>query len=93
MNPSEQFSLIDKFVLIDEEIKRLEVRREQLKQQIIALGEGGHAGSEGAATVSLQSRRTFKADKAKAFLTDEQFDSCYEVGSSIVVRVTRFNKE
>lgn len=93
MNQSEQYSLVDKLVLIDEEIKKLEKRREELKQQVIALGEGGHPGRVGAVTVSLQNRRNFKSDKAKAFMTEEQFNSCYETGSSIVVRITQFNKE
>lgn len=93
MNQSEQYTLVDKLVLIDEEIKRLEKRREELKQQVIALGEGGHPGRVGAVTVSLQNRRSFKSDKAKSFMTEEQFASCYESGSSIVCRITSFNKE
>jgi len=92
MDTKQSYSLIDKFVLIDEEIKSLEKRKEELKQQVIALGEGGHPGHKGAVTVSLQNRKSFKADKAKQFMTEAQFESCYETDSSIVVRITRFNQ-
>lgn len=90
---SEIFSTVDKLVAIDAEIKKLEARRDELKQQVIALGEGGHPGRLGAVTVALQSRKSFKVDKAKAFMTEDQFLSCYETGSSIVVRITQFNRE
>jgi hypothetical protein len=89
----DSYSLVDKLVLIDEEIKRLEKRRDELKQAVIAMEEGGHPGHEGAVTVTLQSRKNFKSDKAKAFMTEEQFNSCYETDSSIVCRITRFNRE
>lgn len=92
MTQEQTFSLVDKLVLIDEEIKTLEKRREELKKQVIAMGEGGHPGHVGAVTVSLQNRKSFKAEKAKPFLTGEQFESCYETGSSIVVRITKFNQ-
>ena len=93
MDAQTTYSVVDKLVLLDAEIKKLEKRREELKQQVIAMGEGGHPGHMGAVTVTLQSRKSFKSDKAKAFMTAEQFESCYETGSSIVVRVTQFNRE
>ena len=93
MDAKQTYSLIDKLVLLDEEIKSLEKRKEELKQQVIALGEGAHPGHEGSVSVALQSRKSFKSEKAKKFLTEEQFESCYETGSSIVVRITRFNRD
>lgn len=93
METQKTYSLIDKLVLLDEEIKSLEKRKEELKAQVIALGEGAHPGHEGSVSIALQNRKTFKSDKAKVFLTEEQFQSCYETGASIVVRITRFNRE
>lgn len=93
MNAKELYQLVDDLVSIDVEIKKLETRKEMLKQQVISLGEGAHPGHYGFINVGLQSRRTFKPEKAKQFLTDDQFDSCYETGSSIVVRITKFNRE
>lgn len=89
----ENYSAVDKLILIDVEIKKLEKRRDELKQQVIAMGEGGHPGHVGAVTVTLQSRKMFKADKAKKFMSEEDFESCYETGSSIVCRITQFNRE
>lgn len=93
MDQSQQFSLIDKFVLLDAEIKRLEKRRDELKEQVVALGEGNHGGHEGAVSVSLQNRKNLSKDKVAALITPEQLESCYTVSGSIVVRVTKFDKE
>ena len=92
MDQSAQFTLIDKYVLLDAEIKRLEKRRDELKEQLIALGEGNHGGHEGSVSVSLQNRKNLSKDKVAALITPEQLESCYSTGSSIVVRVTKFDK-
>ena len=93
MDQTQQFSLIDKLVLIDAEIKKLEKRKEELKQDVIALGEGTHAGHAGSVTVALQNRRNLSKDLVAKLITPEALESCYTTGSSIVVRVTLFEKE
>ena len=93
MDQATQYSMIDKYVLIDQEIKRLEKRRDELKQQVIALGEGGHPGHEGAVSVSLQQRKTLDQDKIKKLLSEDVLETCYKTSASIVVRVTKFEKE
>lgn len=93
MGQAHTYSLIDKVVLIDAEIKRLEKRRDELKQQVIALGEGTHAGHAGSVTVALQNRLNLDKDLVKAAIADEEkFEACYKTGSSIVVRFTVFGK-
>lgn len=93
MDQAQQFSLVDKLVLIDAEIKKLEKRREELKEQVIALGEGAHGGHQGSVSVTLQERRNLSKDKVAKLITPEQLESCYITGSSIVVRVIKFDKE
>ena len=93
MDQSQEFSLIDKFVLLDAEIKRLEKRRDELKEQIISLGEGNHGGHEGSVSVSLQNRKNLSKDKVAKLITPEQLESCYTTSGSIVVRVQKFDKE
>ena len=93
MDQTQQFSLIDKYVLLDAEIKRLEKRREELKEQVVSLGEGSHGGHEGSISVSLQNRKNLSKDKVAALITPEQLESCYTTNGSIVVRATKFQKE
>ena len=90
---AQTYSTVDKLVAIDAEIKKLEKRREELKQQVIAMGEGGHPGHLGAVTVALQSRRNLSKEAVAKLITEDQLESCYVTGSSIVVRITQFNKE
>jgi len=87
------YSLIDKLVLLDEEIKNLEKRKEELKQQVIAQGEGNHPGHYGSVSVALQARKNLSKDLVAKIITPEQLESCYVTGSSIVVRITKFNRE
>jgi hypothetical protein len=94
MEQAQTFSLVDKLVLIDAEIKKLEKRRDELKEQVIALGEGNHGGHVGSVSVALQNRRNLDKDLVrKAIGDDEKFEACYKTGSSIVVRVTQFDRE
>jgi adenosylmethionine-8-amino-7-oxononanoate aminotransferase len=90
MDQAAQFTLVDKLVLIDAEIKKLEKRKEELKQQVIALGEGTHGGHAGSVSVSLQNRKNLSKDLVAKLITPEQLESCYTTSGSIVVRVTVF---
>ena len=89
MNTAELNQLIDSYVSLDEEIKSLERKRDRMKEQIIALGEGAHRANVGAVTVSLGERRTLDQAKLKESLGD-QIEGFYKTSTSITVRVTVF---
>ena len=89
MNTAELNQLVDGYVSLDEEIKSLERKRDRMKEQIIALGEGAHRANVGAVTVSLGERRTLDQAKLKESLGD-QIEGFYKTSTSITVRVTVF---
>lgn len=89
MNTAELNQLIDGYVTLDEEIKSLERKRDRMKEQIIALGEGAHRANVGAVTVSLGERRTLDQAKLKESL-GEQIEGFYKTSTSITVRVAVF---
>lgn len=89
MNNSEIKQLVDDYVTLDEEIKRLERKRDRMKEQIIALGEGAHRANIGSVSVTLSERRTLDSKKLKEDMGD-QIESYYKTSTSITVRVTAF---
>lgn len=89
MNNSEIKQLVDGYVTLDEEIKRLERKRDRMKEQIIALGEGAHRANVGSVSVTLSERRTLDSKKLKEDM-GEQIESYYKTSTSITVRVTVF---
>lgn len=89
MNTAELNQLVDSYVTLDEEIKSLERKRDRMKEQIIALGEGAHRANVGAVTVSLGERRTLDQAKLKESL-GEQIEAFYKTSTSITVRVAVF---
>ena len=92
MDSKQLYSLVDELVSLDASIKSLETRKTVLKEQVIALGEGTHPGHLGSVSVALQNRKNLSKDLVAKLLTEEQLESCYTTSSSIVVRVTQFNK-
>lgn len=89
MNNAEIKTLVDDYVSLDEEIKKLEKKRDRMKEQVIALGEGDHRSRLGKVSVTL-SQRTLLDQKALKEKFGEQIADCYKTSSSITVRVTRF---
>ncbi len=85
-------TMIDEYVSLDEEIKKLEKKRERAKEQIIALGEGSHRANLGSVSVTLGQRTLLDQTKLKEKF-GEQLADCYKTSSSITVRVTVFDKE
>jgi hypothetical protein len=89
MNNAEIKILVDDYVSLDEEIKRLEKKRDRMKEQVIALGEGDHRSNLGKVAVTL-SQRTLLDQKALKEALGEQLAPYYKTSSSITVRVTKF---
>lgn len=89
MNTAELNQLIDSYVSLDEEIKSLERKRDRMKEQIIALGEGAHRANVGAVSVTLGERRTLDQAKVKEALGDA-IEDFYKTSVAITVRVTVF---
>lgn len=89
MKDSEIRSMVDDYVSLDEEIKKLERKRDRMKEQMIALGEGDHRSHLGKVSVTL-SQRTLLDQKALKEALGEQLAPYYKTSSSITVRVTRF---
>ncbi len=85
-------TLLDDYISLDEEIKKLEKKRERAKEQIIALGEGAHRSNIGSVTVSLSQRTLLDQTKLKEKF-GEQLADCYKTSSSITVRTTVFRGE
>lgn len=92
MKDAEIRQLVDDYVTLDEEIKKLERKRDCMKEQIIALGEGDHRANVGKVLVTL-SQRTLLDQKALKEAYGEQLAPYYKTSSSITVRVTRFEGE
>lgn len=92
MKDSEIRQLVDDYVTLDEEIKKLERKRDRMKEQIIALGEGDHRANVGKVLVVL-SQRTLLDLKALKEKYGEALAPYYKTSSSITVRVTRFEEE
>lgn len=91
MNQTEIKQLVDEYVSLDEEIKRLERKKDRMKEQIIALGEGAHRSNLGSVSVSLSERRTLDQTKLKEQL-GERIEDFYKTSTSITVRVTAFKE-
>lgn len=89
MKDSEIRELVDHYVSIDEEIKKLEKKRDKMKEQIIALGEGAHRSNLGSVSVTL-SQRTLLDQKALKEAYGEALAPYFKTSSSITVRVTKF---
>jgi len=84
--------LIDNYIAADKEIKKIEKYKDKLKEQIVAMGEGAHAGTVGQATVSVSETsrldNTLLKEKYGEALAD-----CYKTSKSITVRIALFDKE
>lgn len=92
MKDQEIRALVSEYVHLDEEIKALEKRRELMKEQIIALGEGSHRSDIGSVSVSLSQRTLLDQKKLKEEFGDKLLPY-FKTSSSITVRVTVFGKE
>lgn len=93
MNKKQVREMLDEYVSLDVQIKALEKRMKVVRENVISLGEGAHAGLTGSVSVTVQSRNTLTPAKVKELLTPEQFQSCYSESKAIVCRVTPFNIE
>lgn len=84
--------MIDNYIAADQEIKKIEKYKEKLKEQIVALGEGAHAGTVGQCTVT-----TSETSRLDNTLLKEKFGEalvdCYKTTKSITVRISKFDKE
>ena len=92
MKDSEIRTLVSKYVSLDAEIKTLERKRDMLKEQIIALGEGSHRCDLGSVSVTLSQRTLLDQKKLKEVYGDE-LEPYFKTSSSISVRVTMFGLE
>ena len=92
MKDQEIRTLVAHYVSLDDEIKSLERKRDALKEQIIALGEGSHRCDLGSVSVSLSQRTLLDQKKLKEDF-GEKLMPYYKTSSSITVRVTMFGKE
>lgn len=93
MKDAEIRTLVDDYVSLDEEIKKLERRKDKMKEQIIALGEGAHRATLGQVSVTLSESRRLNNDMLKTKFGAEALEECYRTSSAITVRVTRFEEE
>jgi len=92
MNDQEIRALVSKYVSLDEEIKALERKRDAMKEQIIAMGEGAHRCDVGSVSVSLSQRTLLDQKKLKEEF-GEKLEPYYKTSTSITVRVTVFKPE
>ena len=92
MKPKQLRELIDNYIAADAEIKKIERYKDKIKEQIVALGEGEHAGNVGkvTTTVSETSRLDNPLLKAKF---GEALTDCYKTSKTVTVRITRFEAE
>lgn len=85
-------ALVSKYVSLDAEIKVLERKRDLLKEQIIALGEGAHRCDIGSASVTMTQRTLLDQKKLKEDFGDK-LEPYYKTSNSITVRVTMFKTD
>lgn len=91
MNHEQQSALINDYLACDSKIKQLEKLRDEMKKEIIALGEGSHSTSEGQVSVSVSERRTLSQDLMKKFFNVTEFpEELYSTSKSVTVRVTKY---
>jgi len=82
-------SLIDQYIDLDSQIKRLTEQKEAVKEQLVAAGEGTHRGNTGSVSVVLAQRNLLSQAKLKSKYGDDIKD-CYDTSSAITVRITRY---
>ena len=90
MNTKEKNRVIDELVDVDTQIKAFEKRKGELKEVVIAFGEGAHASKHGSISITTQNRRTLSSEKMKAEIPAEFLEKFYVESKSVVVRVTKF---
>ena len=91
MNHEQQTTLINDYLACDSKIKQLEKLRDDMKKNIIAMGEGDHTTSSGKVSVSVSERRTLSQDLMKKFFNVTEFpEELYSTSKSVTVRVTKF---
>ena len=86
----DQNELINDYLACDAKIKKLTKILEEMKEQIVALGEGLHRTDKGAVSVTLSQRKTLSQDNLKDFFDGTIPEKFYKTSSSISVRVTKF---
>lgn len=82
-------ALVNQYLDLDKQIKALERAKEEIKEQIIALGEGDHRTDIGKVNVSL-SQRVLLDQKALKEAYGDALAPYYKPSASIIVRVTHF---
>lgn len=92
MKDQEIRALVSKYVALDVEVKTLERKRDLLKEQIIALGEGAHRCDVGSVSVSLSQRTALDQKKLKEDF-GVKLEPYFKTSSSVTVRVTVFNPD
>jgi ethanolamine ammonia-lyase small subunit len=82
--------LIDDYGQIDETIKELEARRDQMKDEIKSLGAGNHVGSKFICIVSESHRDTLDVAAVKKKLKELLSEKTYEKFLKANTKVTEF---
>ena len=90
MTHEEQTEILNDYLACDAKIKKLEKFRDELKEQVVALGEGSHKTEKGSVSVTLGERKTLSQDILKESFGGEIPAKFYKTTASITVRVTKF---
>lgn len=87
MEQQEINKMVDRYIALDKKLKELERAKEELKEQIVALGEGEHRTAKGKVSVSL-SQRSLLDQKALKEAYGDALAPYYKTSASITVRVS-----
>jgi len=80
--------LVEEYIRVDEEVKRLERNKNKLKESIISLGEGVHCCNLGHVSVTCSSSKRISSELLKEKFGEDQLQDCYSESQTVTVRIS-----